>query len=95
LHPDTADDLGLKAGEAVCIETPAGRIKQTLRLNAELDPRVVTVAFGWWFPEKGPAQLYGWQEANLNLLTDNCPPHDPAMGSANLRGIMCRVYRAD
>jgi len=95
LHPQTAADLGLKAGEAVCLETPVGRIKQTLRLNADLDPRVVIAAFGWWFPERGPCELYGWQEANLNLLTDSAPPHDPALGSANLRGLMCRVYKAD
>jgi anaerobic selenocysteine-containing dehydrogenase len=95
LHPQTAVDLGLNAGEAVCIETPVGRITQTLRLNADLDPRVVVAAFGWWFPERGPAELYGWQEANFNLLTDSAPPYDPAMGSANLRGIMCKVYKAD
>jgi anaerobic selenocysteine-containing dehydrogenase len=95
LHPDTAVKLGLNEGDRVCIETPRGKIRQLLRLNAHLDPRVVIAAFGWWFPEQGPGQLYGWQEANLNLLTDDSPPLDPAMGSANLRGFMCRVYRAD
>jgi anaerobic selenocysteine-containing dehydrogenase len=95
LHPDTAVKLGLNEGDRVCIETPRGKIRQLLRLNAHLDPRVVIAAFGWWFPEQGPDQLYGWQEANLNLLTDDSPPLDPAMGSANLRGFMCRVYRAD
>jgi anaerobic selenocysteine-containing dehydrogenase len=95
LHPQTAADLGLKTGEAVCIENPVGKIKQTLRLNADLDPRVVIAAFGWWFPERGASELYGWQEANLNLFTDSAPPHDPALGSANLRGLMCRVYKAD
>jgi anaerobic selenocysteine-containing dehydrogenase len=94
LHPDVAAKLGLDEGDRVCIETPGGKIRQTLRLNADLDPRVVIAAFGWWFPEQGPAQLYGWQDANLNLLTDSSPPHDPAMGSANLRGIVCRVYKA-
>ncbi len=93
LHPDTAVKLNLKEGDPVYIETPAGKVRQTLRLNAHLDPRVVIAAFGWWFPEKGPAELYGWQEANLNLLTDSGPPHDPAIGSANLRGIMCKVYK--
>jgi anaerobic selenocysteine-containing dehydrogenase len=95
MHPDTAAALGLNAGDRVCIETPAGKIRQWLRLNVHLDLRVVTAAFGWWFPEKGPAKLYGWQEANLNLLTDNLAPHDPAMGSANLRGLVCRVYKAE
>jgi anaerobic selenocysteine-containing dehydrogenase len=95
MHPDTAVKLGLNEGDRVHIETPQGKICQTLRLNADLDPRVVVAAYGWWFPEKGPAELYGWQEANLNLLTDNAEPHDPAMGSANLRGIICRVYKAN
>jgi anaerobic selenocysteine-containing dehydrogenase len=97
MHPETAVKLGLKEGERVYIETPQGKIRQTLRLNADLDPRVVIVAFGWWFPEKESAEpeLYGWREANLNLLTDNAAPHDPAMGSANLRGLMCRIYKAN
>ncbi|CAB1056533.1 Oxidoreductase, molybdopterin-binding [Olavius sp. associated proteobacterium Delta 1] len=94
LHPETASKLGLKDGDRIHIETPRGKIWQTLRLNADLDPRVVIAAFGWWFPEQGSAQLYGWQEANLNLLTDSWAPLDPAMGSANLRGLVCKVYKA-
>jgi anaerobic selenocysteine-containing dehydrogenase len=94
LHPETAAKLGLKDGDRVHIETPQGKIIQTLGLNENLDPRVVFAAFGWWFPEKGPVDLYGWQEANLNLLTDSSAPLDPAMGSANLRGLVCKVYKA-
>jgi hypothetical protein len=63
-------------------------------MNADLDARVVVVAFGWWFPERDPSNLYGWREANLNLLTDSSPPHDPAMGTPNLRGLVCKVYKA-
>ena len=55
---------------------------------------MVIAAFGWWYPEKGAAECYGWQEANLNLLTDSSAPLDPAMGSANLRGVVCKVYKA-
>ena len=94
LNPETAAGLGLRQGDLVYIETPRGRIRQRLRLNADLDPRVVIVAHGWWFPERGPTDLYGWQEANLNYLTESSPPHDPAMGSPNLRGLMCKVYKA-
>ena len=95
LHPATADQFNLKEGETVHIETPYGKIRQSLSLNADLDPRVVVAAFGWWFPEKGPADLFGWQEANFNLLTDSSESLDPAMGSANLRGIMCKVCKID
>ncbi len=94
LHPETASKLDLKDGDQIHIETPRGKIRQTLRLNEDLDPRVVIAAFGWWFPEKGAAEFYGWQEANLNLLTDSSAPLDPAMGSANLRGVVCKVYKA-
>jgi anaerobic selenocysteine-containing dehydrogenase len=94
LHPQTAAKLDLKEGDRVHIETPQGKIRQTLRLNDDLDRRVVVAAFGWWFPEKEPAELYGWQEANLNLLTDSAEPHDPALGSANLRGVICKVSKA-
>jgi anaerobic selenocysteine-containing dehydrogenase len=94
LHPETASKLDLKDGDQIHIETPRGKIRQSLRLNEDLDPRVVIAAFGWWFPEKGAAEFYGWQEANLNLLTDSSAPLDPAMGSANLRGVVCKVYKA-
>lgn len=77
----------------VYIETKRGRIKQKATLVDSLDPRVVVVDHDWWFPEKGAAELYGWAEANTNILTDNNPPFNPEMGSANLRGILCKVYK--
>lgn len=94
LHPTMCAKLGLNEGDDIFIETPQGRIKQKLRMNPDLDPRIVVVAYGWWFPERSCDSLYGWDEANLNILTSNAPPHDPAMGSVNLRGISCRVRKA-
>jgi anaerobic selenocysteine-containing dehydrogenase len=94
LNPETAERLGLSPGDSVYIETPRGRIRQKLQMNPDLDVRVVVVAFGWWFPERDPSDLYGWREANLNLLTDSSPPYDPAMGTPNMRGLVCRVYKA-
>jgi anaerobic selenocysteine-containing dehydrogenase len=93
MNPETAAGLGLEEGEMVYIETPRGRIRQRLKLNADIDPRVVVVAFGWWFPEGEPSELYGWKEANLNILTESALPLCPAMGSTNLRGFLCKVYK--
>jgi anaerobic selenocysteine-containing dehydrogenase len=93
LNPETCTKLDLKDGDIVYIETPRGRIKQRIKMNADLAPRIVVVAYGWWFPERGPPSLYGWKESNLNMLTDNEPPLCPAMGSTNLRGILCKVYK--
>jgi hypothetical protein len=42
-----------------------------------IDPRVIHVEHGWWF-QKGGARLRN-MEINVNLLTDNQPPYDPAM----------------
>lgn len=94
IHPETASNLGIKEGDRVYIENKRGRIKQKAHLATDLDPRVIGAAYGWWFPEKGPSESYGWAESNINVLTDNKPPFSRELGSANLRGILCKVYKA-
>jgi len=94
LNPDTATKLGLREGDWVYIETKRGRIKQRLGLNNHLDPRIAIASYGWWFPERGVGELFGWQEANINVLTESSPPYEPAVGSVNLRGILCRIVKA-
>jgi thiosulfate reductase/polysulfide reductase chain A len=79
----------------VYIENKRGKIKQRARLSEEVDPRVVCIGYGWWFPEKGASLQYGWDEANLNVLTDDSPPFSPEMGSPSMRGFICKVYKAD
>lgn len=93
LNPETAERCGLKAGDAVVIETPQGRIRQKLELDGDIDPRVAVAAYGWWFPERPVTDASRWQEANLNMLTGDVPV-DPAMGTPNLRGFLCRVLKA-
>ena len=44
VHPETAKQYGLKEGEWIYIETRKGRIRQELRFDPNLDPRVVFVA---------------------------------------------------
>jgi len=94
IHPETADSLGIKEGDWVYIETKRGKIKQKATFSNDLDTRVVVADYGWWLPEKGPAELYGWAESNINILTNNDPPYNREVGSTNLRGILCRVYKA-
>jgi anaerobic selenocysteine-containing dehydrogenase len=93
IHPETAAKLGIKEGDWVYIETRRGRIKQKAALTAGIDPRLVGIDYGWWFPEKRLAELYGWAESNVNVLTNDEPPFNREMGSANLRGFLCKVYR--
>ncbi|MFC1982224.1 molybdopterin-dependent oxidoreductase [Chloroflexota bacterium] len=93
LNPDTAQKLGMKDGEWICIETPKGRITQKLAFDPDLDPRVVMAAWGWWFPEDGPETLYGWDKSNFNVLTTYEVNEKPA-GSPEVKGLPCRVCKA-
>jgi anaerobic selenocysteine-containing dehydrogenase len=91
IHPETARRHEIEDGQWVYIKAPRGRIKQRARLNKGIDPRVIVAEHGWWFPEvKDPD--HGWGIANVNLLTDNDPEgFDPAMGSTNLRVLLCTI----
>ncbi len=93
IHPDTAARFGIAKGAWMWIETKRGRIRQKAKLTTGIDPRVVHVEHGWWFPEQ-PAPDYGVWTSNANLLTDNKPPYDPAMGTYQLRALLCRVAPA-
>jgi anaerobic selenocysteine-containing dehydrogenase len=95
IHPETALKLGICEGDAVYIENCRGRIRQTASLSRTVDPRVVSVAYGWWFPEEGETGQLGWNTSNLNILTDDSPPYSPEIGSPSMRGFLCKVYKAE
>jgi len=62
-------------------------------LFAGMDPGVVSAEHAWWFPERDDGRLYDWKGSNINMLTKNDPPYEPSLGSVNLRGISCRIYK--
>ncbi len=92
IHPETAKKHKIREGDWVFIESPRGRIKQKAKLTTGIDPRVIAAEHGWWFPEvKTPD--HGWDRSNINILTDNDPRYyDAAMGSTNLRVLLCKIY---
>ncbi|MGN1002324.1 MAG: [Fe-Fe] hydrogenase large subunit C-terminal domain-containing protein [Oscillospiraceae bacterium] len=92
MHPDTARANGLKEGDWAFIETSRGRITQKVKLQPEMDPRVINVDFAWWYPEAG-APDYGWRESNANVLTVSHSGRDAYMGSYQLRGLLCKIYK--
>jgi anaerobic selenocysteine-containing dehydrogenase len=94
IHKETAAKLGIAEGDWVYIEAKRGKIRQKATLSNTIDPRVVLVDFGWWFPERGVLEdLHGWAESNINVLTGD-KPHARETGAVCLRGILCKVYRA-
>jgi anaerobic selenocysteine-containing dehydrogenase len=94
IHPETASHFGIDEGDWVSIETKQGTIRQKAKLNTEIDPRLIVLSFGWWFPERKDLELSGWKESNLNILTNNDPPYEPAIGSTSLRGVPCRISKS-
>ncbi|MCC6948422.1 MAG: molybdopterin-dependent oxidoreductase [Bradyrhizobiaceae bacterium] len=90
IHPDTAARYGIAKGDWMWIETRRGRMRQRAKLTRGIDPRVINAQHGWWFPDE-PGPEYGVWKSNANLLTDNTPPYDPAMGTYQLRGLLCKV----
>ena len=59
-----------------------------------IDPRVIHAPHGWWFPEQAGPDHGLWQ-SNANVLTRNGPPYDPAMGTYQLRALLCRIYKEE
>jgi anaerobic selenocysteine-containing dehydrogenase len=94
IHPETAGELGIEEGEWIWIETPRGRIQQVARLFAGMDPRVVVAQASWWYPEE-PGPDHGLWKSNVNVLTSNGPPYDPAIGSTTFRALLCKVYKVE
>ena len=95
LHPETASAMQIDDGTWVNIETRRGTIRQKARLAPDIDPRVVVLSYGWWFPERDDLELLGWKESNVNILTSSDPPYDPALGSTHLRGVPCRIRKSE
>ncbi len=94
IHPETAMKIEVKGGDWVWVENEMGRAKFKTKLGSNIDPRVVIAEHGWWFPEKDASEFYNWKESNINVLTKSDPPYEPSIGTVNLRGIACRLYKA-
>jgi anaerobic selenocysteine-containing dehydrogenase len=94
IHPETAQQYGIRDGDWVYIESPRGRCKQRARVTLGIDPRVVMADASWWLPEKATLEERAW-EVNINNLTDSEPPHDPGFGSTSGRSLLCKICKAE
>ena len=92
IHPETARNEGIQEGDWVVLESPRGKVRQRAKLFEGMDPRIVSAEHAWWFPEKKEPG-HGWDESNINILTDNAyETCDPAMGATNVRTLLCKIY---
>ncbi len=95
IHPATAAKLKIKENDWVDISTRRGSIRQKAHFDDRLHPKTIAVDYAWWFPEKKDSYLFGWDEANINILTSNRPPFNREMGSPCFRGIFCKISKAE
>jgi len=94
IHPKTAEELGIKEGDWVWIETPRGegRIKQKATLTQGIHPKVVHCPAHWWFPEK-PAPDHGVWDSNINVVLSSDPPYEAICGTPPNKGLLCKIYK--
>jgi thiosulfate reductase / polysulfide reductase chain A len=95
IHKRTAALLGIGEGDFAWIETPRGRLRMRAHLHDRIHEKVVAIPHAWWRPEEdGP--FHGVFENCANMLTDDDPKLcDLSFGSSPLKGILCRVYKAE
>jgi anaerobic selenocysteine-containing dehydrogenase len=95
IHTDTAQSLNIREGDFAWIETARGRLSMRAHLHERIHANVVAIPHGWWKPEE-PGPLHGIFETCSNILTDDDPDLcDLSFGSSPLKGLLCRVYKAD
>lgn len=96
IHPDTAAERGIEAGDWVRIETPVGALRARAALKATLAPDVVAAQHGWWQGcealDLPGYSVTGPDSANLNgaVAHDRA---DPISGSVPHRSCRCAIRR--
>ncbi|MBI4525774.1 MAG: molybdopterin-dependent oxidoreductase [Deltaproteobacteria bacterium] len=98
LNPRDADQLGIRDGQKVRVETKVSAITVKAVLNSQLPESVVRVMHGWWQPCPELA-LPGYDPfssdgANVNLIISN-EIMDPITGSVPHRSYPCRVSKLE
>jgi anaerobic selenocysteine-containing dehydrogenase len=84
IHPQKADELGIKEGDIVVVESPRGSIEVKAKLTEGIDPRVIMISYGW-----GQPYAHG---SNVNLLTDDLQ-RCPVSAATGNRSILCSLRK--
>ena len=92
IHPDTAEEIGVKDGDWVYIENRYGRCKEKAKLTTEVLKGVVHAQHGWWFPEKSDRDLFGAWESNVGQLIPAGWTGSTGYGYP-FKNLMCKVYK--
>lgn len=94
MNSATAASNGLERDDWVRIETPDadGGCELMVTLTEDVAPGILRTGMGWWLPEAAePAR--GALTVNINATMSYGGPWDPVTGSADTRGLVCRVTK--
>lgn len=95
LHPATAARHTVADGDWISVEAAGGSGACRLKVKVTDDTLedVLTTGVGWWRPD-APAPHFGARDVNINAALSYRARHDLASGSADTRGIPCRIVAA-
>lgn len=79
INTETADELGIKDGDGVTVESLRGKIRIKAKVTDDLHPKILSMP-------------HGWIEANANILTSDMA-RDPISAYPEFRSILCRVFK--
>jgi anaerobic selenocysteine-containing dehydrogenase len=98
INPETAEELGIRNGDWVWIETPrrkGERVKLKAELTETVHPKVIHAYSHWWFPERKDDPDRGCFESNINIITYDDPPYDKHSGTPLIRGCLCKIGKVE
>jgi anaerobic selenocysteine-containing dehydrogenase len=92
MHPDTAARFSVKDTDWIKVQAAGGSGSCRLKVKVTGDtlPDVLTTGVGWWRPD-APAPHFGGLDVNINAAMSYSGGWDRASGSADTRGIPCRI----
>ena len=69
INPETAAELGLEQGDWAWIESPWGKVRQTVDLYYGIAPGTINCEHQWWYPELAQADK-GFKLSCINCIVD-------------------------
>jgi anaerobic selenocysteine-containing dehydrogenase len=92
IHPETAEQHGVKEGDWIKVTTPraTGTCSLKARVTSDTLPGVLTTGMGWWLPETAGPE-FGVRTVNISAAMSYSGPWDGSSGSADTGGIACRI----
>ena len=92
INPVTAAELGLEQGDWAWIESPWGKVRETVDLYYGIRPGMINAEHQWWYPELAQADK-GFRLSCINCIVDRTA-QDKYMGASTVRGYPVKVYKA-